>query len=292
MSRTAVAGDAGIYAVIAALIRLRSAGPRDTYGRMDLHEKVAIVTGAARGVGAAIARRMATAGARVILADILDAEGDEVAREMGEPAGFAHLDVTDESQWKILVEGVVREHGRLDILVNNAAVLDIGRISSTSAATFRRVLDVNTTGPFLGTQAAYGPMAAQGKGAVINIGSIDGIFGTNGLSAYVTSKFGLRGLTKAAALEFGRDGIRVNYIASGGGNPQMYEPWIQEILPFLEDTVAFQNDRAIPGGAPPEAIAEAVVFLASDAAAHITGAELPVDNGATAGHFIAGFNRL
>ena len=259
---------------------------------MELSDKVAIITGAARGVGAAIAHRIAKAGAQVILADVRDDEGARIAAEIGPNASFAHLDVTDETQWSQLVETVVRDKGQLDILVNNAAVLDIGRISNTSAATFRRVLDVNTTGPFLGTQAAYVPMAAQGKGAVINIGSIDGMFGTNGLSAYVTSKFGLRGLTKAAALEFGRDGIRVNYIASGGGNPQMYEPWMEKILPFLDDTVAFQNDRAIPGGAPAEAIADAVVFLASDAATHITGAELPVDNGATAGHFIAGFNSL
>lgn len=259
---------------------------------MQLGEKVAIVTGAARGVGAVIARKMAAAGARVILADLREDLGAEVATEIGDAARFVPLDVIDEDQWAGLVDDIRSREGRLDILVNNAAILHLGKIANTSAETFRRVLDVNTTGPFLGIQAVTASMAEQGQGSIVNVGSIDGMIGTNGLSAYVSSKFGLRGLTKATALELGRDGIRVNYIASGGGNPQMYEPWMEEILPFLDDTIAYQNDRAIPGGAPAGGIADAAVFLASDAAMHITGVELPVDNGATAGHFIAGFNRL
>lgn len=259
---------------------------------MDLHDKVAMVTGAARGVGSVIAAKIIQSGGRVILADVLDSEGSEVARELGASARFLHLDVTDETQWHSVVGKVVEDFGQIDLLVNNAAILHLGTFESTSAETFRRVLDVNTTGPFLGTRTVRPYMVQEGGGAIVNVGSIDGVIGMNGLSAYVSSKFGLRGLTKAAALELGRDGIRVNYVASGSGNPQMYEPWMQKILPFLDETMAYQNDRAIPGGPPPEAIADAVVFLASDAAASVTGIELPVDNGASAGHFIAGFNRL
>ncbi len=259
---------------------------------MDLRDRVALVTGAARGVGAVIAARLAEAGARVILTDVREEEGERTAADLGPSARFLRLDVTDEAQWNAVASQVIEADGHIDVLVNNAAVLHMGAIASTTPETFRRVLDVNTTGPFLGTRTVVPHMIAGGGGAIVNVGSVDGLFGNNGLSAYVTSKFGLRGLTKAAALELGRDGIRVNYVASGGGNPEMYAPWMERIVTFLDETIAYQNDRAIPGGAPPEAIADAVLFLTSDAAAHITGVELPVDNGATAGHFIPGFNRL
>lgn len=265
--------------------------PRHRCG-MDLRDKVALVTGAARGVGAIIAKHLVEAGARVVLTDVREEDGRQTAEDLGPSARFCRLDVTEEPQWTSVLDAIVQTEGRIDVLVNNAAVLHLGALATTTSATFRRLLDVNTTGPFLGTRAVAPHMIAGGGGAIVNIGSVDGMFGNNGLSAYVTSKFGLRGLTKAAALELGRDGIRVNYVASGGGNPEMYAPWMEQMMSFLEETVAYQNDRAIPGGAPPEAIANAVVFLASDAAAHITGIELPVDNGATAGHFIPGFNRL
>ena len=259
---------------------------------MDLQDKVALVTGAARGVGAVIAKKIIQAGGRVVVADIRTDEGESMTAQLGDSACFRSLDVTDEAQWKAAVSNVVDELGRIDVLVNNAAILHLGTLEGTPADTFRRVQDVNVTGPFLGIRTVSPHMAAAGGGAIVNVGSIDGMIGMNGLSAYVASKFGLRGLSRASALELGRHGIRVNYIASASGNPEMYGPWMEKLATFLEETLAYQEDRAIPGGPPPEAIADAVVYLASDAAACVTGIELPVDNGASAGHFIPGFNRL
>ena len=114
----------------------------------------------------------------------------------------------------------------------------------------------------------------------------------NGLTAYCASKFGLRGLSKAAALEIGRDGIRVNTVCPAGGNPEMYEPWMDRVSGFLDQTLAYNENRAIPGSVPIESIVDAVVFLASDASRHCTGVDLPVDGGASAGCFIPGFNTL
>jgi 3alpha(or 20beta)-hydroxysteroid dehydrogenase len=125
-----------------------------------------------------------------------------------------------------------------------------------------------------------------------NIPSVDGLFGMNGVAAYAASKWGVRGLAKCAALELGRDGIRVNTVCPAGGNPEMYGPWIDKLIPMLEQTKAYTENRAIPGEAPLEAIADAVVFLASDASSHCTGMDLPVDGGAHAGRFLPGFNEL
>lgn len=257
-----------------------------------LNNKVAIVTGGARGVGAAIARSMVEAGARVVIADVLDERGNERAEKLGEAATFRHLDVTDEVGWAATVESVMAEHGRIDILVNNAAILHMGTIENTPAATFRRVVDVNTVGPFLGIQAVVEPMKEQGSGSIVNVSSIDGLIGMNSVTAYAASKFGVRGLAKAAALELGRSGIRVNTICNAGGNPEMSGPWLDQMAPFIDQTMAYVEDRAIPGGIPFDAIAGAAIYLCSDVAAHVTGIDLPVDGGATAGHFIAGFNTL
>ena len=135
-------------------------------------------------------------------------------------------------------------------------------------------------------------MRAQGGGSIVNVGSIDGLIGMNGITAYCTSKWALRGWTKAAALELGRDGIRVNQVCPAGGNVEMYGPWMEKMIPFMDETQAYQEDRGIPGSAPLDVIADAVLFLASDASKSTTGADLPVDGGATAGTFLPGFNTL
>ena len=199
-----------------------------------LEGKVAIVTGAARGTGAAIAERFVAEGAYVLLADVRDDLGEETAARLGANATFLHLDVTHESGWSAVVEQTTAQRVGIDILVNNAGVLHQGPLSNTSEADFRRVLEVNTLGPFLGLRAVVPTMKAQGGGSVVNIGSIDSLAAMNGLTAYCASKFGLRGLAKAAALETGRDGIRVNTVCPAGGNPEMFEPWMGKVMGFLE----------------------------------------------------------
>ncbi|MEM7411349.1 MAG: glucose 1-dehydrogenase [Myxococcota bacterium] len=254
--------------------------------------KVAIVTGAARGTGAAVAERFCAEGARVVLGDVRDDAGAATAARLGGHASFVRHDVTDATQWSALVRRTLDQFGRIDILVNNAGVLHQGAIERTSEHDFRRLLEVNTLGPFLGIQAVAPPMREQGAGSIVNVGSIDSLAAMNGLTAYCASKFGLRGLAKAAALELGRDGIRVNTVCPAGGNPEMYAPWMDQVMGFLDETLAYNENRGIPGSAPIESIVDAIAFLAGDASRHCTGVDLPVDGGATAGCFVPGFNTL
>ncbi|MCR9094833.1 MAG: SDR family oxidoreductase [bacterium] len=257
-----------------------------------LDDRVALVTGAARGVGAQVAKTLVEAGARVVLADVLVPEGEKVASELGGDASFQPLDVTKEDEWARGVAATLERHGRIDVLVNNAAILHLGTVENTPPDVFRRVLDVNTVGPYLGTRAVLGAMKQQGSGSIVHISSIDGLVGMNGVCAYSASKFGVRGLAKSTALELGRAGIRVNSVCAAGGNPEMYGPWIEKMVSFMEQTQAYQENRGIPGGATFEQIAQAVLYLASDASAGVTGIDLPVDGGATAGKWIEGFNSL
>jgi 3alpha(or 20beta)-hydroxysteroid dehydrogenase len=258
----------------------------------SLDDRVALVTGAARGVGETIAATLVREGARVVLTDVLAEMGEKAAEKLGPRARFARLDVTQEVDWKRVVDETLAAHGRLDVLVHNAAILHLGSIENTPADVFRRVLEVNTVGPFLGTRAVVPAMKAQGKGSIVYVSSIDGLVGMNGVTAYSASKFGVRGLAKSAALELGRSGIRANSVCPAGGNFEMYGPWLSKMAPFMEQTAAYNENRGIPGTAPFSAIAEAVLFLASDASSSVTGIDLPVDGGATAGKFIAGFNTL
>ncbi len=259
---------------------------------MELQDRSALVTGAARGVGAAIAARLLEAGARVALADVRDDEGRAKAEELGPAASYHHLDVTREEDWARVVAAVLDAAGGLDVLVNNAGRLQMGRIETTGGEAARGVVDVNLIGPFLGIAAVAPTMRAAGRGSIVNIGSVDGLLGMNGVAIYAASKWGLRGLAKSAALELGRDGIRVNTVCPAGGNPQMYGPWMEQLAGMLEQTLAYTRDRALPGEAPIEAIADAVLFLASDASRHCTGMDLPVDGGAHAGRYMDGFNDL
>jgi 3alpha(or 20beta)-hydroxysteroid dehydrogenase len=254
--------------------------------------KVAIVTGAARGTGLAIARRFVAEGARVWLGDVLDERGEKAAAELGGAARYLHHDVTSEEQWQRMVSSALAAHGRIDVLVNNAAILHLGTIAHTPVEVARRILEVNTLGPFLGLRAVVEPMRAQGGGAIVNVGSIDGMLGMNGITAYAASKWGLRGLGKAAAMELGRDGIRVNSVCPSGGSAEMYRPWAEQLADAAQEVGAYVANRGIPGNAPPDEIAAAVLFLASDEARHCTGVDLPVDGGAHAGRFIPAFNTL
>ena len=241
-----------------------------------LEGKTAIVTGAARGTGAVIAQMFQDEGAVVVATDIDDGDG------------IVKLDVTNEAHWDEVVSGM----DQVDVLVNNAAILHMGPIERTPADVYRQVLDVNLVGPFLGMRAVVGPMRAAGGGSIVNISSIDGLIGMNGISAYGSSKFGLGGLMRCAALELGRSGIRVNNVCPAGGNPAMYSQWFDQMMSFMDQTAAYSDNRGIPGEVPLECIAAAALFLASDESSHITGIDLPVDGGAAAGVVIEGLNML
>jgi 3alpha(or 20beta)-hydroxysteroid dehydrogenase len=176
--------------------------------------------------------------------------------------------------------------------VNNAAVLHIGTLENTPPEAFRRLFEVNTLGPYLGTRAVLPTMKAQAAGSIVHISSIDGLVGMNGVTAYASSKWGLRGLAKASAMELGRSGIRVNTICPASGNAEMFDPWQEKMASFPDDIAAYLANRAMPGELPAEAVAGAVNYLLSDSSRHVTGIDLPVDAGATVGRFLPGFNTL
>ncbi len=252
-------------------------------GRLD--GKTALVTGAARGSGAVIAERFAEEGAHVVVADIREEQGRAVAEKVG--GRYVTLDVTSESSWAEAVGGL----DALDIVVNNAGVLHLTAIEDTTVETYRHVFEVNELGTFLGIKSAIEPMKARGGGSIVNISSIDGIYVTPGTSAYAASKFAVRGLTKTAALELGPFNIRVNAVCPAAGNIEM----VMEALP-----PGFDFGRAAGGGgrnahsAPlgrrgtMRDVADAALYFASDEAAFVTGADLLVDGGMSAGMVIPG----
>ena len=239
-------------------------------GRVD--GKVALITGGARGMGAAHARALVAEGARVVLADVLDDEGAKLADQLGDSARYAHLDVTQPEQWQSAVAATTAAFGKLTTLVNNAGIATANSLQNFALADFRRALDVNLTGTFLGMQSAVEPMTAAGGGSIINISSIEGMRGSPGLYGYVASKFGVRGLTKAAAVELAPNSIRVNTVLPGLVRTRM--------------TIAIPDDALqIPlgRGAKSAEVAGLVVYLASDESSYCTGADFVVDGGLTAG---------
>ncbi len=245
--------------------------------------KVAIVTGAARGMGAAIARRFVEEGAEVVLTDVLP-DVVATAAALGERARGCVQDVADEQAWTTLVDEVIARHGRIDVLVNNAGILMFKDLLSTSAADLRRILDVNVVGTFNGMRAVAPHMVRQRSGSIINNSSADGLQGANALTAYVGSKFAVRGMTKVAALELGPHGVRVNSVHPGGINTPMANP---QGLPAEQLDFAFKQFAAQRVGRAEEA-AECFVFLASDDSSYCMGSELAVDGGLTAGHYYFG----
>ena len=251
----------------------------------QLDGKIAIVTGAARGTGAATAKAFVAEGARVVIGDVLDALGAEVAAALGDAADFIHLDVTSEADWAAAVDFTINRFGRPTVLVNNAGVLVIKSIEDTTLADFERVLRVNQIGAFLGIKAVIAPLRAEGHGSIINVASTDGLGGGNGRAAYCSSKWGLRRLTKAVAYDLGRSQIRVNAVCPGGGSAEMVAPWIPE---GFDSQRAF-DDSALKRSCDLDELAATIVFLASDASSFCTGSDLVVDGGYTAGHVISGF---
>jgi 3alpha(or 20beta)-hydroxysteroid dehydrogenase len=259
---------------------------------VELQGKAALVTGAARGIGAVIARRLAEAGATVAVTDVLDAEGEAKARDIGCGSFFVHLDVTEKKHWDRATSDLVDRAGKIDVLVNNAAILYMGSLLKTPGDTFRRVLDVNTLGPFLGIQTVAPIMIKGDGGSIVNISSVDGLVPLNALSAYVASKFALQGLAKTAALELGRAGVRVNCVCPTGGNSAMHEPWLGSIADSRGELEMYGNSRAIARSSTMDEVADAVLFLSSDRSQFITGVDLPVDGGHTAGNYLDAFAGL
>ena len=248
-------------------------------GRLD--GKVAIVTGGARGMGAATCRRFVAEGAKVAIADVLTEQGEALAAELGDAAGFWQLDVTSEDAWADVVAAVETQFGGIDVLVNNAGVLLFRSILETTKADYERVLGVNLVGEFLGIKAVAPGMIARGRGSIINISSVDGMKGANSLAAYASSKWGVRGLTKVAAMELGHLGIRVNSVHPGGVDTAMTN---YEGVPRERVSERFRNIPLQRVGAPEE-IARATLFLASDDASYIAGSEIVVDGGMTTGQY-------
>jgi len=247
-------------------------------GPRSLDGHCAIVSGASRGQGAAEARALAGAGASVLLGDILDDEGKQVAVELGAAAQYCHLNVTSEADWANAVALAEESFGHVSVLVNNAGILRRGRVQETTAAEFSATLDVNLLGTYLGIKAVLDSMAAAGGGSIINISSIGGMLGTPGAVAYVTSKWAVRGLTKAAASDLARLGIRVNSVHPGAIQTAMIAGAGFEAEAYIE---RHKDRMPIRRVGQPEDVAGAIVFLASPASAYITGAELTVDGGWT-----------
>ncbi|QBQ98965.1 glucose 1-dehydrogenase [Paraburkholderia pallida] len=246
--------------------------------------KTAIVTGGARGMGAATCRLFVEEGARVVIADVLEAEGQALARELGDAARFVRLDVTEEADWAHVAAFATEVFGRIDVLVNNAAILMFGGVTELTKQDFERVLSINLVGTFTGIRTIAPLMKAQGSGSIVNISSVDGLRGVNALAPYVASKWGVRGLTKVAALELGHQGVRVNSVHPGGVNTVMSNP---TGAPLEEINKHYANVPLQRVGLPEE-VARATLFLASDEGSYCNGAELAVDGGMTAGAYYPG----
>ena len=243
----------------------------------ELDGKVALITGGARGQGAAEGALFAREGATVVLADVLDEAGEAAAGAIAR-AEYAHLDVTSEADWDRVVADVVARHGRLDIVVNNAGILLNGKLVNQSLDGWNRIVAINQTGVFLGIRAAGRAMIEAGNGgSIINISSVAGLEGIFGTSAYSATKWAVRGMTKVAAKELGRHGIRVNSVHPGfiqtdmvAGAPAMTDP-----------AKRAKAERNIPVGRLGEVddIANMVLFLAGSASSYCTGQEFVVDGG-------------
>ncbi|MEU3274143.1 glucose 1-dehydrogenase [Saccharomonospora sp. NPDC006951] len=243
--------------------------------------KVALITGAARGQGAAAARRFAEEGASVLLADINDEEGKALAEELGDKAAYHHLDVSDEDEWASAVEHAVSEFGTLNVLLNNAGVLHFSPLGDTTLADYERVIKINQVGAFLGMRSVVEPMTTAGGGSVVNVSSVEGLAGMPFLVAYTASKFAIRGMTKVAALELGDRGIRVNSLHPGMIDTKM----VSDAAGGAEVDYSRIVRRLASGRVgQPEEIASLALFLASDESSYCTGAEFVADGGATATH--------
>jgi 3alpha(or 20beta)-hydroxysteroid dehydrogenase len=223
----------------------------------------------------------------VVVADVAEEAGRAVAKQIGDAAHFARLDVADEASWKRAVAEASERFGRLNVLVNNAGLLHMAALEDTTQEAFDRLYRVNQLGPFLGMKAAAPALRAAGGGSIVNIASIDALTAKNGIVAYAATKWALRGMTRVAALELGRSGIRVNTVCPEVGGPAMRAPYVppgvdpEKILAYAHGVIPYNRKRE-----PVELIrdvARMALFLASDESLSCTGADYAVDAGGTAG---------
>ena len=253
-----------------------------------LRDKVVLITGASRGQGEAEARLFASEGARVVLTDVLDAEGEAVAKELGEAARYHHLDVTRETEWSAAVDAARASFGGIDILVNNAGIgLPPVRFEARTLDEHHRIIDVNLHGVHLGMRAVTPVMTERGGGSIVNISSIDGLVGVAGMVSYTASKFAVTGMTRAAALELGRKGIRVNSIHPGVIDSPLVQTAPPEVLDRLQRVL---EKQAIPRAGTPEEVAYLALYLASDESSYCTGAQFAIDGGHLAGPYREGYD--
>ena len=248
---------------------------------MRLKDKVALISGGARSMGAVEARLFAREGARIAIGDILEEEGRDTAREINDSGGeaiFVPLDVTSEEDWQRAVEAAVARFGKLDILVNNAGIFRRAPLEETPLDLWNQVMEINATGVFLGTRAVIPVMKKGHGGSIVNISSTAGLVGSPNTSAYQASKGAVRIFTKATAIEHARNGIRANSVHPGPISTAMISGFLEDpaYLQWQLDSIPLKRIGA------PEDVAYGVLYLASDESSYVTGAELVIDGGKTA----------
>ena len=236
--------------------------------------KVALITGGARGQGADEARLFRAEGAEVFITDVLAAEGRAVAAEIG--ATFMTHDVSSEADWQTVVDAMLVKHGQIDVLVNNAGVFKLGRLLDTTIEDYDRIIAINQKGVFLGMRAVAPVMCESKRGSIVNISSVAGLQGTAGAFAYATSKWAVRGMSKAAAQELGRFGVRVNSVHPGFIDTDMMHQTQAAVAGKMDKALRF-----VPLGrtAQPLEVAQMVLFLASDESSYCTSSEFVIDGG-------------
>ncbi len=254
-----------------------------------LDGKIALITGAARGTGAEVARLFVERGAQVLLTDVLDERGARLAAELGASAAYRRLDVRSPEDWAAAVAEARARFGAPNVLVNNAAILTVAAIDDTPPERAREIFDVNLLGPLLGIQAVLSPMRECGGGSIVNVASIDALEGEVGVAAYGASKWGLRGLTKCAGLELAHLGIRVNTVCPAGGGKEMSAPWVAKLAKEISSgqrqvDLASSPRQPLGRELTLREIALAIAWLASDESSFCNAMDLAVDGGFTAGH--------
>lgn len=248
-----------------------------------LDGKIAIVTGGAQGQGAAISRGFVAEGARVVIADVADEPGKALADELGEGAVFAHHDVSSEESWTDVVALAETTFGPVNVLVNNAGILVFSSIDDMSLADYERLISINQTGTWLGMRAVVPTMKRNGGGSIVNASSVEGLGGMPTLSAYVASKWAIRGMTKAIAMECGARGIRANSV-----HPGMIDTGMTRVHGGDAAMAYGATKVALKRVGSPADMVGVYTFLASDESSFVTGAEIAVDGGATATHAFGG----
>jgi 3alpha(or 20beta)-hydroxysteroid dehydrogenase len=250
-------------------------------GKLD--GKVAVITGGARGQGEAEVRLFVKEGAKVVFGDVLDDLGEIVAKDLGDAAVYLHHDVRQEDDWARVIGEAESRYGKLDVLVNNAGILDFGTVThETTLAEYMKLIEVNQVGPFLGMRHGLPAMMRNKVGSIVNISSTNGFMGYGGTIAYTASKFAVRGMTKTAALEYGKANIRINSIHPGGiDTPMTRGGDLGAMTPEEQD--AMYGQFALARAGQPNEVANLALFLASDDSSYCTGSEFIVDGGMMAG---------